>query len=118
MLEISPEKVCYLVVKARAFDEDMPNTDEDDPEDHIEQELVEFINSLTIAERINLVALAWLGRGTYDKEEWESAVSQARDAHNEHTARYLLGMPQLGDYLEEGLSQLGVSCEEFEMGRM
>lgn len=118
MLEISPEKVCYLVVKARAFDEDMPNVDEDDPDDPILQELVGFINSLNIAEQVNLVALAWLGRGTFDKEEWESALSQARDAHNEHTARYLLGIPLLGDYLEEGLSKLGYFCEEFEMGRM
>ena len=113
MLEISPEKVCYLVVKARAFDEDLPNTDEDDPQDHIQQELAEFINSLTIAERVDLVALAWLGRGTFDKEEWADAVAEARAAHNEHTARYLLGMPQLG-----GLSQLGYFCEEFEMGRL
>jgi hypothetical protein len=118
MLEISPEKVCFLVVKARAFDEDMPNLDEDDPDDPILQEMVAFINSLNVAERINLVALAWLGRGTFDKEEWEGAVSQARDAHNEHTARYLLGMPQLGDYLEEGLTQLGFFCEEYEIGRL
>lgn len=117
-MEISPEKVCYLVVKARAFDEDMPSLDEDDPEDHVRQELVAFINALTIAERINLVALAWLGRGTFDKDEWESAVREASDAHNQHTARYLLGMPQLGDYLEEGLTQLGFFCEEYEMGRM
>ncbi len=118
MLEISPEKVCWLVVKARAFDEDMPNVDEDDPNDPIMQELVEFINSLTIAEQIHLVALTWLGRGTFDKEEWESAVSEARDAHNQHTARYLLGIPKLGDYLEEGLTQLGFYCEEFEMNRL
>jgi hypothetical protein len=117
MLEISPEKVCFLVVKARVFDEDMPNIDEDDPDDPTLQEIVAFINALTITERINLVALAWLGRGTYDKAEWDSAVSQARDAHNEHTARYLLGIPKLGDYLEEGLSQLGYFCEEFETGR-
>ena len=82
------------------------------------QELVAFINSLTLTERINLVALTWLGRGTFTKDEWENALSEARDAHNQHTARYLLGIPQLGDYLEEGLSQLGYFCEEFEMGRM
>ena len=117
-MEISPEKVCYLVDKARAFDEDMPNIDEDDPDDPTLQELVAFINALTIAERVDLVALAWLGRGTFDKSEWDDAVEEARGAHNEHTARYLLGMPKLGDYLEEGLSELGYSCEEFEMGRM
>ena len=118
MLEISPEKVCYLVVKARAFDEDLPNVDEDDPTDPTLQELVGFINALTIAERVDLVALTWLGRGTFGKDEWESAVDEARAAHNEHTARYLLGIPLLGDYLEEGLSELGYSCEEFETERL
>lgn len=117
-LEINPEKVCFLIVKARAFDEDLPNLDEDDPDDPTVQELVGFINSLTISERVDLVALAWLGRGTYDREEWADAVAEARGAHNRHTARYLLGMPQLGDYLEEGLAQLGYSCEEYEMDRL
>ena len=41
-----------------------------------------------------------------------SALSQAR------TAAYLLGMPLLGDFLEEGLSLLGYSCEEFEINRL
>ena len=39
-------------------------------------------------------------------------------AHNERTADYLLGMPLLGDFLEEGLSMLGYSCEEFEIERL
>ncbi|MGA9084443.1 MAG: DUF3775 domain-containing protein [Pseudolabrys sp.] len=34
------------------------------------------------------------------------------------TATYLLGMPLLGDFLEEGLSLLGYSCEEFEINRL
>jgi len=117
-LEINPEKVCFLIVKARAFDEDLPSLDEDDPEDPTVQEMVGFINSLTISERVDLVALAWLGRGTFDREEWADAVAEARAAHNQHTARYLLGMPQLGDFLEEGLAQLGLSCEEYEMDRL
>ena len=80
MLEISPEKVSFLVLKARVFDEDMPNVDEDDPDDPTLQEMVAFINALTITERNNLVALVWLGRGTYDKAEWDGAVTC------EHTA--------------------------------
>jgi hypothetical protein len=29
-----------------------------------------------------------------------------------------MGTPLLGDYLEEGLSAFGHSCEDFEIGRM
>jgi hypothetical protein len=35
-----------------------------------------------------------------------------------HRADYLLGTPLLGDFLEEGLSMLGYSCEEFEIERL
>jgi hypothetical protein len=43
---------------------------------------------------------------------------EAARAHNKRTAAYLLGMPLLGDFLEEGLSLLGYSCEEFEINRL
>ena len=134
MLEIATDKVCYLVIKAHGFDakvdvvepdpgsnpadDDMLEVLEDYEDDPIASEMTDFINGLNEDEQINLVALTWVGRGTYGKEEWKAAVREARRAHNEHTAEYLLGIPLLGDYLEEGLSQLGYSCESFEMGRM
>jgi len=54
---------------------------------------------------MRLVALAWVGRGTYSKEEWREAIATARSEHSRRTAEYLLGMPLLGDYLEDGLAQ-------------
>jgi hypothetical protein len=39
---------------------------------------------------------------------------QAADAHNDKTARYLIGMPLLAAYLEAGLTTLGYSVEELE----
>ena len=41
-----------------------------------------------------------------------------RDVRRYHTADYLLATPLLADFLEEGLAQFGLSCEEFELGRM
>ena len=43
---------------------------------------------------------------------------EAARAHNERTAEYLLGEPLLGDFLEEGLSMLGFSCEDYEINRL
>ena len=43
---------------------------------------------------------------------------EAARAHNQRTAEYLLGMPLVADFLEEGLSMLGYSCEEFEIERL
>lgn len=131
MISISPEKVCYIIVKAHGFDVKVdpvePNpgsnaTDdnmdvvlEDHADDPVYMEVKEFIDGLNEDEQIDLVALAWLGRDTYDVADWDEAVAEAERSHNDHTARYLLGMPRLGDYLEEGLSQLGYSCDEYDL---
>jgi hypothetical protein len=65
-------------------------------------------------EQVDLVALAWLGRGDGEIEDWSELRAEAARAHNKRTARYLLGMPMLADYLEEALSKFGHSPEEVE----
>jgi uncharacterized protein DUF3775 len=133
-LSISSEKVCFIVVKAREFDAKDVLTDEDDGsnptddammsvlEDHADdpvvQELRGFIGALNEDEQIDLVALAWLGRGDDDIGAWDELRAEAARAHNKRTASYLLGLPLLPDYLEEGLSAFGVSCDDVEVGRL
>ena len=133
-LAISSEKVCFIIIKAREFDVkdavtkpdpgSNPSDDkeaailEDHEDDPVLEELTSLINSLSEDEQIDLVALAWLGRGDYSVGEWATIRDEAARAHNKNTAGYLLGMPLLGDFLEEGLSLLGYSCEEFEIGRL
>lgn len=134
MLTIALEHVCFLIVKAREFDvkvevvepdpgsnpgdEDMREVLEDYPDDPVQEELTSFIDGLSYDEQVDLVTLAWLGRDDYSAEDWAEVRQQAADAHNNRTAAYLLGMPLLGDYLEEGISLLGLSCQDFEMGRL
>jgi hypothetical protein len=55
-------------------------------------------------ERAELIALAWLGRGTYDLEEWDEAVATAKSEHGRRAAQYLMSLPLLGDYLEDGMA--------------
>ena len=82
------------------------------------EELKSFIDSLNRDEQCALVALAWVGRGTYYAENWNQALSEARGEANGRTAEYLLGIPLLGDYLEEGLSHFGEDCTGLEMGHL
>ena len=82
------------------------------------QELVDAINSLSDPERVELLALTWLGRGDYSKEDWREALKEARRIHDEKETDYLVGTPLLADYLEEGLSQLGYSIDDFGIGRL
>jgi hypothetical protein len=134
-LTISPEKVCFLVIKAREFDaKELPNdTDpgsnpsddqdievlEDQPDDPVVEEMTSLIESLSQDEQIDLVALAWLGRDDNTAADWPDVRADAANAYNPRTtARYLLGTPQLGDLLEEGLALLGRSCEDFELNRL
>jgi hypothetical protein len=77
-------------------------------------ELLEFIRALDEEEQINLVALAWVGRGTYEIGDWQEALNVARTEHNKRTAEYLLKLPLLGDYLDEGLAAFGESCDDFD----
>ncbi|MEK0082533.1 DUF3775 domain-containing protein [Benzoatithermus flavus] len=128
MLTINPDIVCRIIYKARAFDaktdvvepdpgsnmaeDEMLEVIEDYPDDATQQEIAEFINGLNEDEQCELVALAWIGRGSYSKDEWREALREARHAHNGRTAEYLLGMPLLGDYLADGLAEFGYSCEE------
>ena len=134
-LSISPEKVCFIIVKAREFDAkdevtepdpgSNPSDDkdievlEDHGDDPVVEELTQFINALSEDEQIDLVGLSWLGRDDYTAADWPSVRAEAAGEYNARTTvRYLLGTPMLGDFLEEGLSMLGFSCEEFELNRL
>lgn len=128
MLNISPDKIGYIIVKAREFDVKVQPVDEnpgssaaDDGERIILQdfandptyaEVHDFIASLNDEESAELVALMWVGRGTYSKEEWDEAVETAQIEATNPTPDYLLGTPMLGDFLEDGLSELGFSIDE------
>jgi uncharacterized protein DUF3775 len=129
-LTISSAKVAAILAKARQFDVKDAVTDpepgsnpsddamlsvlEDHRDDPVRGELTANIRGLNIDEQIDLVTLAWLGRGDGELDEWHDLRAEAAHAHNRRTAEYLLGMPLLGDYLEEALSQFGHSVEEFE----
>jgi hypothetical protein len=133
-LAISPEKVCFIIIKAREFDakEEVVEPDpgsnpsddkdveilEDYGDDPVVEELTSLINSLSVDEQTDLVALMWLGRDDYTAADWPAVREEATRAHNERTADYLLGTPLLGDFLEEGLSMLGFSCEDYELNRL
>jgi hypothetical protein len=119
-LDIPSDKLSYIILKAREYDvkesdsdpdegsnpTDDGNTDvlTDKSDDPVREELLGAIRELPEDERLQLVALAWLGRGTYDISEWKTALETARSEHKKRAAEYLLGLPLLGDYLEDGLA--------------
>jgi hypothetical protein len=133
-LTVSSESVCFIIIKAREFDAQDVVTDPDSgsnatddnqasvleahSDDLTQKELVAFINALSEEEQAELVALLWLGRGDGTLEDWDDLRDEAQRQHNNRTAAYLLGEPLLSDHLEEGLSQFGLTCEDFEIDRL
>jgi hypothetical protein len=134
-MEIAVETVCYVINRARELIADLDpiedepgqhaadDTMQDDPpeedtspyqENPAYDDLKEFIDNLNEDEQIELVALTWIGRGTYTAEDWKEAVEVAAEEHPKRAAKYLLGQPLLADELEEGLSEMGFSCEDVE----
>ena len=95
MLEISTYKVAQIILMAREME-------------RAEGELRSFIGTLTTEERYHLVALMWVGRGSFDASEWDEAVETAEVEATTPTADYLLGSPHLSDHLENGLDALGI----------
>jgi hypothetical protein len=128
MLNIPPVQLAYIVEKARAFDAETAPVDTDsgsNPSDDnevaileatadnpIQQELSAALNALDDEQRIEILALMWLGRGDFDRSEWRAALAQAREIHNAHETSYLLETPLLADYFEEGIAALGSSLQD------
>ena len=129
-LGIATDMVCQIIFKAQQFDakeqvsdpdsgsnaadDGMADVLEDGPDDPVYAELMEVIRGLDVDEQAALIALAWVGRGTYDAAQWNEALETARLEHSKRAAQYLLGLPLLADYLAAGLEAFGESCEEFE----
>ena len=129
-LNVDLETVCFIIFNAREFeaqeaalDDDTGSNASDDGfrsilasggGDSTYDEIKALIDSLDVDEQSALVALTWVGRGDFDAGDWEEACATARDRHNNRTAEYLLGMPLLSELLQNGLSELGLSCADYE----
>ena len=131
MLNIPLAKLSHIITKARDYDakvESEPGSDPSDDgdgaivsdyaDDPTGEELSEAIASLNEDERDEVVALLWIGRGDFDKEEWAQALAQAHSELDRPAAEYLMGEPLLGDFLEEAISELGYSLEEYKEGHV
>ncbi len=128
MLEIQPEKVAHVAIRARELDAKVGRWDgkgdtadadtilETRAGDATEGELRAFITALNSDEQASLVAVMWIGRETFGADELAEAIQTAKDEATGPTADYLLGVPLLSDYLEDGLDALGFNPSDLEDG--
>jgi len=101
MLDISTYKIAQVILMARELG-------------RAEAELRAFIDRLTEEEQASLVAVMWIGRGSFEADELEEAIRTAAAEATTPTADYLIGSPHLSDHLENGLDALGISIIDDE----
>lgn len=127
-LTISPEKVGFLIEKAREFDvkegssdpdsgsngadDEMIDVLDDNGRDPVVREITGFINALTVDEQLDLIALMRLGRGDGSIDEWKDLRREGIEESEGGTAEYLLGEPMLSDFLADGLDEFGLPWSE------
>ena len=127
------ETLCRLILRARELEAQVPALDPDeDPEDvddrddegnqalstledelntGVEEEVQALLDDLADDQLAETVALAWVGRGTYDASEWDDAFSEASDLNNDERIDELMDMPLLASYLDAGLAAFDYSCD-------
>lgn len=102
-INVSGEKVAFIIAKAREYDakvepvEPDPGSNpidtgereilEDYADDPTEAELREAINDLNEDEVVDVIAMVWLGRGDFTRSEWPAARKLARERHHREFRR-------------------------------
>lgn len=126
-LSVSLEAICRLIVRARELEAQIPaeNDEEDEPEDSdddsamledeangiVQTEILAALDDMGEDQVAEVLALAWIGRGTYDPSEWEEALEEAQDGGAQAAIDQILELPMLAAYLEAGLAAFDLSCD-------
>lgn len=123
------DMICRIIIRARELEAPKPTIAPDDVDDlddseedefdaletetdeTVEDELRTAIEDLADDQQTELLALAMVGRGTYDASEWTDALDAASDANSESPVDQLLDMPTLAEYLDAGLAAFDLNCE-------
>ncbi|PXW72105.1 uncharacterized protein DUF3775 [Loktanella sp. PT4BL] len=101
MLPITADKIAEVIILARELD-------------RAENEFDGFVDQLNDDEKTGLVAVFWIGRGSFEAEELAEALATAAQEATTPTASYLKGSPHLADHLEAGMAALGMDPSEAE----
>ncbi len=118
LLNISVATVSYLIERIHEVvgelsigveneDDTLPNGAETEL-----AEIAEFIDNLNEDEKIDLVVLMWIGRGSFEVDEIDQARLDAQREATHKTSEYLLSTPLVADYLADGLEAVGMTPEE------
>ena len=127
------DSICRLILRAKELEAQVPAADPDQEADDVddlddeegaalsvleddlyvgvEEEVQAQLDDLADDQLAEVLALAWIGRGTYDVSEWDEALVEAAELDTEERIDELTDMPLLGGHLEAGLAAFDYSCD-------
>jgi hypothetical protein len=128
------ETYCRLIIRAKEMEAQIPAVDPDEDPDNVddfddeggdqalsvledelnsgvEEEIRAMLDDLGDDQLAETLALAWVGRGTFDSTEWEDALAEANETDPESSIDELMDMPLLAGHLEAGLAAFDYSCD-------
>jgi hypothetical protein len=82
--------------------------------DSVEEELVAAFEDLGEDQLAEVIALCWVGQGTYEAGDWDEAFEEAQTLVGDGTERAvgeLMEQPMLASVLEAGLAAFDLSCD-------
>lgn len=104
-MDIGSDQVGEVILLAREMVEQYAGADD---------QFDGLIEGLNEDQQLDLVALAWIGRGDFDPEDWDEARQTAQEEAMLSVAEYLKGVDHLAEHLEAGLEAMGISPRDAE----
>ena len=128
------DTLCRIILRAREYEaqtasdydrgEDPDNVDDeqegalsvldDDINDSVEIELKAAFDDLGEDQLAEVIALCWVGQGTYEASDWDEAQQEAQDLVTEsanEAINELMEQPMLASVLESGMAAFDLSCD-------
>jgi hypothetical protein len=129
------ETLCRIILRAREYEAQTPgdydadeaadNVDDEDEgalsvlddsiNDSVEEELRSILEDLGEDQLAEVLAFAWVGSGNYDASDWDEALQEADDLHQDGGTQTiideLLEMPLLPSVLESGMAAFDLNCD-------
>lgn len=96
MLNISKHKVEQIILYGHEIE-------------RAENELRGFLETLSDEENQSMIAIMWIGRGSFEADDLAEAIATAAQEASAPTADYLIGTPHFADHLESGMEILGLT---------
>src|SRR3954470_12960515 len=127
------DTLCRIILRAREYEaqtatdydggEAADNVDDEEAgtlsvlddtiNDSVEEELLAAFEDLGEDQLAEVIALCWVGQGTYEAGDWDEAMEEAQGVVGdsvEEAIDELMDQPMLASVLESGLAAFDLSC--------